>query len=92
MFEYTCEYCGKVRQARDRSRVRRFCSLACSAESRKKPKKELVKRRYREELGECVFQPTSVLCADRKCGSCGWNPVVAKARLEAITGKKVNEE
>ena len=92
MYEYTCEYCGKVRYTPDKSRIRKFCSLACSAESRKKPKKETPGRRIREDLGECVFQPESILCGNRNCGNCGWNPVVAKARLEAITGKKGDEE
>lgn len=32
-----------------------------------------------------------VICRDRKCEKCGWNPVVAEARLEKIRSGHGNQ-
>ena len=81
MFEYTCPVCGKVTQVEKEHQVRTFCSRECASAAR-----EFEKRMIRENCieGECVFQPESIICFKRDCINCGWNPVVAKARLEAI--------
>lgn len=34
----------------------------------------------------CLFND-GCQCKERDCGHCGWNPVVAKARLERILKK-----
>ena len=40
------------------------------------------------ELFGCVFQSESILCDRQICSRCGWNPDVAKARLEEIIEKR----
>lgn len=80
MFEYTCPVCGNVKKVRYKKDVRTFCSIRCSAQHRSNLK-------VLEDLGECIFQPESIVCSERNCGNCGWNPVVAKARLEAFKEK-----
>ena len=80
--EFVCEVCGKTRKAHSSNRVGRYCSRECYFTAVKRveaPKKEV---KPRAPVGECVFQPESVVCGDRKCENCGWNPVVAKARLD----------
>ena len=37
---------------------------------------------------ECIFKPDAIICTERKCETCGWNPVVANARLEAHIARK----
>ena len=81
MFEYVCEVCGKVRHVRCRKDIGRFCSQACHGKSRANKKKG-----PRYQGGVCVFQPEAVMCEERNCGNCGWNPAVAKARLEVYGG------
>ena len=79
MFEYTCPMCGKVKRVAYECDVRTYCSNLCAARARH--------GKTYEVGGECVFQPESVMCNLRTCGKCGWNPVVAKARLDAFMGK-----
>lgn len=87
MYEFTCPVCGKVKRVFHKREVRTFCSVSCSVRAREREKKQI-----REKCieGECIFQPESIICGKRDCGNCGWNPVVAKARLEAIK-EKLNE-
>ena len=40
---------------------------------------------------QCDYQEF-VECERKKCSECGWNPEVAKARLEAIIAKMVEKE
>lgn len=63
----------------------------------KQRKRKARKRKARETIAikvpapetfECVFQPESILCDRQICSRCGWNPDVAKARLEAIMEKR----
>ena len=76
MFEFVCEECGKVRKVHCRKLVGRWCSRECYNKSR------FGTRRIQSQVTWCVFQPESVICGDRKCENCGWNPVVANARLD----------
>ncbi len=91
MFKFTCRYCGTVRYVRTLHEVREFCNRSCAAKAReickaekKAAKEEDNKTEYVIRLNECVFQPESIECTRRNCINCGWNPVVAKARLNAI--------
>ena len=52
---------------------------------------EQVKTEYQWEkavgsLWKCRYQQ-SVMCSDRDCANCGWNPEVAEARLAEILKK-----
>lgn len=47
-------------------------------------------RKYYEKL-PCKFDPTNPglgCCQPRMCKSCGWNPDVAKRRMEKLLPKK----
>ena len=57
-------------------------------ESKRKARKTVVLKAPGPEAFECVFQPESILCDRQICSRCGWNPDVAKARLEAIMGNE----
>jgi hypothetical protein len=81
MCEYTCPVCGVTKSVRYEWEVRTYCSRSCAQKAN-----EAKKRAVREICidGECVFQPESIMCYKRNCTNCGWNPVVAKARLEKL--------
>ena len=65
-----CEICGK--EFVTRFKDARFCSHKC-ANGRKRG------------IGVCNCPHNEALiCNERKCGSCGWNPKVAQRRMEAM--------
>ena len=77
-----CLECGK--EAIDRSFLqnKRFCSASCQKKNQyrntkvyKTPGVEMI----------CIYNE-GVDCQEHKCGNCGWNPKVAKAREEKIYG------
>lgn len=76
MYEFTCAVCGKVKQVDYEDQVGIYCSRECAYKGRTmQVNAELV-------IGECIFQPEAVMCYKRDCINCGWNPVVAKSRLD----------
>ena len=87
-----CEYCGAPVE-----RSHRFCSRACSAKARCNVKLvEVDEDQDWKDAGGGLYRcphQRFVRCKDRDCDYCGWNPEVAKARLEAIMEqrKKVTE-
>lgn len=87
MYQYTCPVCGLTKYVERKSDVRTCCSKSCAAAS-KALSREIVqpieKPKTECHVGECVFQPESINCFKRECGKCGWNPEVAKARLERL--------
>lgn len=96
MFEYTCEYCGKVNKVEKKWQIGRFCNKSCACSYGNKIRAGIeVKRPVGTpaeipaeflQRGECVFHPVAIECYKRDCINCGWNPVVAKARLEKFLG------
>ena len=83
MYEFICAYCGKTMQVERKNGSQIYCSKSCAATAR-----NLKRGKDVEPFdGECVFQPESTICGKRECDKCGWNPVVAKARLDAIMEK-----
>lgn len=83
MYEYTCPVCGKLTQVSRSYQVRTYCSRACSAKAREAERSDISSEFLN---GECIFQPESIDCFKRECSKCGWNPEVAKARLDKIMG------
>lgn len=86
MYEYTCPECGVTKQVRYAWEVRTYCSKKCRGKA--------LARKYEQEreanaVSECVFQPETIMCSKRECDRCGWNPEVAKARLDALTGQGI---
>lgn len=67
-----CKHCGKEFKPNDYRQV--FCSMQCSARNRWGVEDA--------DTGTCPYND-AVECSSRKCSKCGWNPEVAKARLEA---------
>lgn len=86
MFEYTCPICGETKQARYKWEIKTYCSRECA---NKALSERFAKKREENFITACVFQPESIECNRRNCINCGWNPVVAKARLAAIKGKAI---
>ena len=87
MYEYTCPACGKIHRVEHKSKVKTYCNKSCAAKARyMKPKEEEKQEVIQTEavMGECIFNPVAVDCYHRNCSNCGWNPVVAKARLDKI--------
>ena len=90
MYEYTCVECGKVMTVRYKSLTQKFCSRYCSLKHYNNTRSGTFWNDHNEpadntnHTGECIFQPESIECYKRKCSSCGWNPEVAKARLDKI--------
>lgn len=76
--ELTCLCCGKKFKADRKSR--KFCSHSCSGHFRVVP----------ENGVECPNNQF-VNCYDLRCDKCGWNPVVAKARLDKFLGRESDE-
>ena len=101
MYEFTCEYCGKVNQVEHKWQIQRFCNKSCACSYGNKIRAGIEVKRpvrtpvetpveipaeFQQQRGECVFQPGAIECYKRDCLNCGWNPVVAKARLEKFLG------
>lgn len=80
MIEFTCAVCGKVKQVRSKWDATTYCSRSCASIARNSNRERIV----RPTNGECIYQPESTDCDRLKCSACGWNPEVAKKRLEAI--------
>ena len=85
MHEFTCPVCGKVKQVARKADMKTFCSRSCAAISREGSK---TRSTLRDVEFECIFKPDAVICTEKKCENCGWNPVVANARLEAHIARK----
>lgn len=48
---------------------------------------------YGYEPFKCPYQDNgNVLCDKKTCSKCGWNPEVAKKRLDAIIQKMMEKE
>ena len=82
--DFTCPVCGKVKQVARKADMKTFCSRSCAAISREGTK---TRSTLRGVEFECIFKPDAIICTARTCDKCGWNPVVAKDRLDAITEK-----
>jgi hypothetical protein len=80
MYEFTCRNCGATIQVRYLREIRAVCSF-CSEKLKNKNNSEA------NMNGACIFQPEAINCDRRTCTTCGWNPVVAKARLEEFKEK-----
>ena len=89
MIEFNCAYCGNVKRVYRTRDASRFCSKSCAMKYRQS-RKQLQHRGQKGMLWgkECVFNPEAVHCGIKDCARCGWNPEVAKARLEAIAGAR----
>lgn len=85
--EALCEYCGQPILMEGQ----RFCSQSCAAKARWGVKHVVVDESYEWEkaigsLWKCRYQG-HVMCSDRDCTNCGWNPEVAAARSAEIRRK-----
>ena len=84
MIEVTCVHCGNKFLAKRVSMM--YCSTTCRNKHRwSRIKQGLVPYERSQALPECHHNE-GVACGAQKCGSCGWNPAVAKKRLEALHG------
>lgn len=78
----TCLTCGKEYTAK--APHQKFCSVLCQSRSRSE---YFAQRHKKPRMFDfpCLYN-AEIVCEVQKCGSCGWNPEVAKARLEKIMG------
>lgn len=68
----------------DSDRDKKFCNARCNKTYWMRQKRA---KDRGEAPGECILNE-GVECYDHKCRNCGWNPKVARKRLEAIVGCK----
>ena len=77
--EFTCIVCGAKDIDRSRTGTKKFCSGTCAHHY------------YRRTHGigtefkspSCIYN-NWVICCNRSCGSCGWNPEVETKRKQAL--------
>lgn len=89
--EVICERCGIA--FKTPYKEQRFCSHSCANRGAKYVPKS-TEEHFDDTLEwntyygrwECPYQ-NGVGCHIRSCDKCGWNPVVAKARLDAYMEK-----
>ena len=79
-----CEYCGK-----EMNRKGIYCSKSCAAKAGWAIKLGVDLtydwKKVSQNTYECRYNP-EVACESRICTKCGWNPEVAKARLDNLMG------
>ena len=80
MREFNCIVCGTKAIDRSHSQSKVFCSLDC-----KNQHWRMTHALREDNWQRCVFND-GVACDLHRCGRCGWNPTVAKRRLEAAYG------
>ena len=70
-----CEVCGTefLKTRPDRKYCTRKCTKAASNRA--------ARDRAKEKVEDCLYN-VAIQCNERKCNSCGWNPVVAQRRKE----------
>lgn len=79
---YECLNCGTEFTVRHSKA--KFCSRTCANLYRHSGGPNTVPKRA-GVLYDCPHNKW-VCCSDKNCGNCGWNPVVAKKRMEARYG------
>ena len=80
MREFTCIVCGAKGIDTSHSQNKMFCGLECkNFHWRKTHAKRTI------EYEQCIYNE-GVECTLHRCGRCGWNPTVAKKRLEVAHG------
>ena len=78
MKEFTCVVCGKKGIDKSSGRGRKFCSNKCACRYW-----NLARNGGYKGDEACVYNE-GVSCIIHKCKKCGWNPDVAKKRMEAL--------
>ena len=74
-----CPQCGEFFE---RTRPdKKYCSPQCKAKRNNKAS-AVRKLEIINERGIGCPHNDGVICTDRQCGACGWNPVVAERRLK----------
>lgn len=93
IYEKKCPHCGK--EFETRYEEQNYCSRACRNKSRGNSEDYdhfLKWERDTESKWNCPYESGVVHCRTRKCSKCGWNPVVAKARLDTFIAKYEEEQ
>lgn len=89
IYQHRCPYCGNEYKTDKEDQI--FCSKHCSNKGRQLYDRGDFdisldwKRSSEDGKWFCPYQ-NYVSCTVRKCTTCGWNPIVAKARLNKIMG------
>ena len=75
--EFTCVVCGTKGIDRSATQNKRFCSRQCQDTYWNW-------KRYGKNNNNPCLHNEGVACINHNCDNCGWNPKVAKKRMEAI--------
>ena len=75
MKKHVCLNCGKKIPT-----DRKYCSIKCNKTYHRR---EI----YRQTHGSCLYNE-DVICHQRACSKCGWNPQVQQERIDKILGGK----
>jgi hypothetical protein len=77
-----CQCCGGPITGKGK----KYCSIRCSAKGsnniQRARGKTLPYANACDQENQCIYNP-GVVCCSRECDTCGWNPVVAEARIQA---------
>lgn len=73
IYKKTCPHCGNEFNTDRNEQI--YCSRSCA---------QRIRGRQNKEVG-CPHNPT-LICYERTCKKCGWNPEVAQARLLKYLG------
>lgn len=91
VYERTCLYCDL--KFMTPYKAQKFCCKTCAnrgrylIQERGDFDRTLSWEKDEENKWQCPYQD-GVSCHSRKCNKCGWNPEVAKSRLDKIMGVK----
>jgi len=96
VYERTCLLCNT--EFKTPYKNQKYCCKTCSNRGRHIPSvvergkfdKSLAWDKDEDDKWQCPYRD-GVSCHVRKCDKCGWNPEVAKARLEAYERKRRGE-
>lgn len=74
---FNCIVCGEEAIDKSRTQTKKFCCESCAQAYFRKTHGAAEDTRQR-----CMYND-GVVCLIPKCKTCGWNPAVAKKRMEA---------
>ena len=80
MREFTCIVCGVKAIDKSHSQSKVFCGIDC-----KNYHWRITHAKRVTDYEKCIYNE-GVECNRPKCRGCGWNPDVAKKRMEAVYG------
>lgn len=91
MYVGKCAYCGMEIVSQYKSKARNFCSKACLKNFKNSGMIVFGENNLQIAANKryiCKYN-CEITCKDRKCAKCGWNPTVARRRLNRFVFEMV---